>query len=87
MDGRNCDVLIEPYPMMDMQTGVKYFADDEFIVWADRGVDNIIRAVAGVYSVSHFDGTEYFVKIDKRYDMKYVQDEVKAAILCREIKS
>lgn len=81
-NGRKCDVLIEPYELI-FPSGERRMAEDMFAVWCDPGLQELISAVEGVHRVECSLGSCYHVTIDKRYDMAYVQEEVKAAILCR----
>ena len=84
MNGRKTDVLIEDNYYLDNRTGVYLKSNNNFTVWADKDMREIILSVDGVTNVFTPDcNTKYQVYIDKRYDIEFIKREVEAAVLCR----
>jgi hypothetical protein len=50
----------------------------DFYVWADKGNSEEIQRIPGVANVSIWSGsgTQYYVRVDHRYDVQSVADEV-----------
>lgn len=86
MNGKKLDILIEDKTITDNRTGVETVSDRTFVVWADAETKDIISKVDGVVAVytNQPYATKYDVFIDARYDIQYVKEAVKAAILCRD---
>ena len=80
--GRMTDVIVEESFYTDPRTGVEKFL--ELTVWADRGYENIIKAVPGVAHAYTMNGVRYSVTVDPRYDRDFVGREIEAAILCNK---
>jgi ribosome-binding ATPase YchF (GTP1/OBG family) len=56
----------------------------EFIVWADNGSEEIIRAIEGVIKVVSLDnGTNHHVYFDPRYDREWIKTEIVSRIKTR----
>lgn len=80
-DGRVEDVLFEDLSYDDPKTGMK--VNTRMVtVWADKGMLDVIKNVAGVASAyNNFGDYEYTVFFDPRYDKEFVKNEIKKAIL------
>jgi hypothetical protein len=81
-NGRKFDVLIEDQEIYNPDTGEMQKVPDEFICWADAGLNEVIMSVDGVSHVHSPERGRYFVGVDHRYDIDFVKREVEAAILC-----
>lgn len=82
MSGRKTDVLIEDRFNTDPRTGIEKLSD--FVsVFADTGMTDVISKVEGIMTVIARHPTEYWARIDPRYDREFVKREVEAAIVCR----
>lgn len=87
MNGKKKDILIEDKMVTDNRTGVESVSDRTFVVWADAGMEKVIREVSGVvavYSGQPYE-TKYDVFIDPRYELEFIKREIEAAILCKEV--
>jgi hypothetical protein len=51
------------------------------LVWADDGMEGVIRSVEGVMSVLKDYPTQYSVRYDRRYDLETLKDMITYAIL------
>ena len=85
MNGKNKEILFEDKKYTDMRTGIETPSDRAFSMWADAGMENVIKGVAGVVAVYSNQpyATKYEVFTDPRYDMEFVKREIEAAILCQ----
>lgn len=86
MNGRKQDILIENKIYTDNRTGIETVSDRSFVVWADAGLNDVIKSVDGVtvvYSNQPY-ATKYDIFTDPRYDIEFIKREVEAAILCKE---
>jgi 16S rRNA G966 N2-methylase RsmD len=64
---------------------MKVLEEYSFNVWADAGMMNFIKEVAGVTNV--FDNTcstQYHVFLDPRYNRDFVKKEIEAVIVCAD---
>jgi hypothetical protein len=83
--GKKYDILIEDYIYEDEKTGIKIIQQYFFTVWADSGKKEIIKKINGVTNVyTPLCENRYEVYIDHRFDKSFVQEEIRAAILCDE---
>ena len=82
MDGRLTDVLVEDNVGQD-KTGLPIMFG--FIVWADKGMKEIIANTPGVHRVFEYD-TCYLVDLDPRYGREWVRSEIEARIKIGEVK-
>lgn len=78
-NGKKTDVLIEDHSYIHPVTG-ETFLSDHVTVYADPGMEEIIRKVEGVVNVLDIFATQYYVHLDVRYDREYVKQEIIAAI-------
>lgn len=77
-NGRKSDIIFA-----DFEVGGRK-EDSSFYVYADKGLRDLISSVEGVMSCfSPIYDNEYLVITDPRYDVDWVKEEIKAAILCR----
>ena len=81
-DGKKQDVLIKNLSFEDPKTGLVVTKEHDLTVWADKGMEEIIKSVPGVVFCYGFHDVQYSVTLDPRYDPEYVKAEIEAAILC-----
>lgn len=80
---KRVDFLAERSDYADQRTGVMV-ESLHWIIWADAGCLEIIRAVDGVNSAyNNGGGCQYDLFLDPRYDAEAVIANVEAAVLCR----
>jgi len=79
-DGRRTDVLVEDSCYTDPRTGL-LVRSRIFIVWADPGLEEVIKSVPGITNVyNNCSPTEYTVFYDPRYDHEWLRAEIEAVI-------
>ena len=72
--GRVYKVLIEDTVYEDKRTGVMITSDSVFTAYADEGLTDIIKKVAGVTNVYNtMSKTQYSIYTDPRYDFEFVK--------------
>jgi len=82
MDGKLTDVLVEDNVGQDRTGNLVLFG---FIVWADKGMGEIIANTPGVRHVSEYD-TCYRVDLDPRFHREWIRAEIEARIKIGEVK-
>lgn len=71
------DVLIEPLVYGYDENKIPYISDIGFFLWVDSKYVNEIRKIIGIMGVGDSEiAGRYLVTIDKRYDMKDLQDAI-----------
>ena len=76
--------MIFPIKYTDPKTGVEIVSDSNFTVWADKKMGKVIENIEGVMEVFQYHNVEFYVYIDKRYDMEFIKREIESAIKCAE---
>lgn len=83
--GKVKQVLFEDAIVINNITGEREYSTNNVLVWTDAGMDEIIRKVKGVCTVSLVYSNienQYSVVIDPRYDIEFVKKEIEATIIC-----
>jgi len=81
--GKMKDFIIEDKFIVDDNTGLKCLDENNIIVWADKGLIEILSKIKGITDVFNTGSdTKYSIYLDPRYDRNFIKKEIEAHILC-----